>query len=386
MLDKQVFTIIAQEEERQRNNINLIASENIASNQVRMAVGSVLCNKYAEGYSNKRYYGGCKNVDLIEDLAIERAKKLFNCQFANVQPHSGAQANLSVFAALLHPQDTILGMDLSAGGHLTHGCKVTISGKWFNAIGYGLNKNELIDYDQVRELAIKHQPKLIIAGASAYSRIIDWQIFREIAHSVGAYLMVDMAHIAGLVATNLHPSPLPYADVVTSTTHKTLRGARGGLILTNHENIFKKIQSGVFPASQGGPLMNNIAGKAVAFWEALQTDFTTYMEKVITNSKLMANYFMENNIRVVSQGTDNHLFLLDLTGYDTGKNVQEKLEQIGIICNKNSIPFDPLPPTQSSGIRIGTPFMTSFGFTEVDFLELAKIIESVIKNKFNKNA
>ncbi len=387
--DLDVFSEINNELNRQKEHIELIASENFVSKAVLEAQGSVLTNKYAEGYPNKRYYGGCQHVDVVESIAIERAKKLFNCEYANVQPHSGASANNAALFAFLNPGDTILGMEISAGGHLTHGTKVSVSGKWFNAIGYGLDpETNLIDYNQIETLAKTHRPKLIISGFSAYSRVIDWSAFRRIADSVGAMLMADMAHIAGLVATNHYPSPLPYADFVTTTTHKTLRGPRGGMILSNNPEIATKINSAIFPGTQGGPLMHVIAAKAVAFKEALQDDFKNYSNQIIKNAKTMCEVFQKNNIKIVSNGTDCHLMLLDLTSLGiNGKEACSFLEKIHITCNKNNIPNDPLSPFVTSGIRLGTPAMTSRGLKEEDFAETANIIvrslQSLSKNKDN---
>ena len=353
--DKELFSSIKSELNRQQTQIELIASENFVSKEVLAAIGCVMTNKYAEGYLSKRYYGGCDFVDIAEKLAIERVCKLFKCKFANVQPHSGAQANLSVLYALSKPGDTILGMELAMGGHLTHGAKPTISGKWFNAVGYGLNKDGYIDYDQVEHLAKQHKPKVIIAGASSYSRKIDFKKFREIADEVGAFLFVDIAHYAGLIVADLYPSPMEYAHVVTSTTHKTLRGPRGGIILTNDETLAKKINSAVFPGVQGGPQMHSIAAKAVAFGEALRPEFKEYAKNVLENSAAMANRLKERGLDIVSGGTDSHLSVVDLTALSiTGKIAETELEKAGITCNKNAIPFDKLPPSQASGIRIGS--------------------------------
>ena len=365
---------------RQRNTIELIASENFASPAVLEAQGSVLTNKYAEGYPGKRYYGGCEYVDIAETLAIERAKKLFQCAYANVQPHSGAQANEAVFLAFLTPGDTILGMSLDAGGHLTHGSKVSMSGKWFNAIGYGVSpETGYIDYEQVSALAHHHKPKLIIAGGSSYTRIIDFKRFREIADAVGAILMVDMAHFAGLVAGGVYPSPLPFADVVTTTTHKTLRGPRGGMILAHNPELGKKIDSAVFPGLQGGPLMHVIAAKAVAYGEALEDSFKIYAQQIVKNAKAMCETLMGLGVNMVSGGTDSHLFLLDLRSQGiTGKDAQISLEKAGITCNKNAIPFDPLGPQISSGIRIGTPAVTTRGFKEKECEQVAHLIQRVL--------
>lgn len=378
-----LWDAIHQEEKRQQNTIELIASENIVSDAVREAQGSVLTNKYAEGYPGRRYYGGCQYIDKVEQLAIDYAKKLFNAKFANVQPHSGSQANMSVYQALLKPGDTILGMGMDAGGHLTHGAKVNFSGKEYHSYSYGLNvKTEELDFDQIRETALKVKPKLIVAGASAYSRIIDWQKFREIADEVGAYLMVDMAHIAGLVATGQHPSPIPVADVVTTTTHKTLRGPRGGMILSNNLKIGKKINSALFPGIQGGPLEHVIAGKAQAFYEDLQPQFTDYIKQVIKNAKAMAETFAQSdNIRVVSGGTDNHLMIIDITDTGlTGKDAQNLLDSVNITTNKESIPGDKRSPFVTSGLRIGTPAVTSRGFDEDDAKKTASLIIEILSN------
>lgn len=378
-----LWDAIHQEEKRQQNTIELIASENIVSDAVREAQGSVLTNKYAEGYPGRRYYGGCQYIDKVEQLAIDYAKKLFNAKFANVQPHSGSQANMAVYQALLKPGDTILGMGMDAGGHLTHGAKVNFSGKEYHSYSYGLNvKTEELDFDQIRETALKVKPKLIVAGASAYSRIIDWQKFREIADEVGAYLMVDMAHIAGLVATGQHPSPIPVADVVTTTTHKTLRGPRGGMILSNNLKIGKKINSALFPGIQGGPLEHVIAGKAQAFYEDLQPQFTDYIKQVIKNAKAMAETFAQSdNIRVVSGGTDNHLMIIDITDTGlTGKDAQNLLDSVNITTNKESIPGDKRSPFVTSGLRIGTPAITSRGFDEDDAKKTASLIIEILSN------
>lgn len=378
-----LWDAIHQEEKRQQNTIELIASENIVSDAVREAQGSVLTNKYAEGYPGRRYYGGCQYIDKVEQLAIDYAKKLFNAKFANVQPHSGSQANMAVYQALLKPGDTILGMGMDAGGHLTHGAKVNFSGKEYHSYSYGLNvKTEELDFDQIRETALKVKPKLIVAGASAYSRIIDWQKFREIADEVGAYLMVDMAHIAGLVATGQHPSPIPVADVVTTTTHKTLRGPRGGMILSNNLKIGKKINSALFPGIQGGPLEHVIAGKAQAFYEDLQPQFTDYIKQVIKNAKAMAETFAQSdNIRVVSGGTDNHLMIIDITDTGlTGKDAQNLLDSVSITTNKESIPGDKRSPFVTSGLRIGTPAITSRGFDEDDAKKTASLIIEILSN------
>ena len=378
--DPAVAESIAQELAREQSQLELIASENIVSRAVLEAVGSVMTNKYAEGYPGKRYYGGCECVDIAESLAIERAKQLFNCTFANVQPHAGAQANEAVFLALLKPGDTILGMDLASGGHLTHGAAPNISGKWFNAIRYGVRLQDgHIDMDQVESLAKEHKPKLIIAGGSAYSRIIDFKAFRAIADSVGAYLMVDMAHFAGLVAGGVHPSPLPHAHVVTTTTHKTLRGPRGGMILSMHEDIGKKINSAIFPGLQGGPLMHVIAGKAVAFGEALKPEFKKYAQAVIDNAKTLAETLRKGGLEIVAGGTDTHLMLVDLRPKKLTGNVTEHLlDRSGITCNKNGIPFDPEKPTVTSGIRLGTPACTTRGFGTAEFKLVGELILEVM--------
>jgi glycine hydroxymethyltransferase len=378
--DPEVMRSLTLELERQQTQIELIASENIVSRAVLEAVGSVLTNKYAEGYPGKRYYGGCEFVDIAETLAIERAKKLFNCSFANVQPHAGAPANEGVFLALLKPGDTIMGMNLASGGHLTHGAPPNISGKWFNAIQYGVRLQDgIIDYDQVESLAKEHKPKMIIAGGSAYSRIIDFKAFRQIADSVGALLMVDMAHFAGLVAAGIHPSPLPIADVVTTTTHKTLRGPRGGMILSNSEEIGKKINSAIFPGLQGGPLMHVIAGKAVAFGEALKPEFKTYAQGVVDNAKALAERLRKGGLDIVSGGTDTHLMLVDLRPKKLTGNVVEKLlEHAGMTCNKNGIPFDPEKPTVTSGVRLGTPAATTRGFGTAEFDQIGGWICEVL--------
>lgn len=380
-VDIEVYSAIEQEKYRQSHGLELIASENYVSDAVLEAVGSCLTNKYAEGYSGKRYYGGCENVDIVETLAIERLKKLYGCEHANVQPHSGASANMSVYLAFLKPGDTILGMNLSDGGHLTHGSKVSISGKYFNAVSYGVDENGYIDYDNVLKIAKECQPKLIVAGASAYSRIIDFKKFREIADSVGALLMVDMAHIAGLVATGLHPSPVPYADVVTSTTHKTLRGTRGGIILCK-EKYAKQIDKAVFPGLQGGPLMHIIAGKAVCFKEALMPEFTEYQKQVLANCKALENTLKSRGVKLVSGGSDNHLLLLDLRGTNmTGLELETLLHDCNITVNKNSIPNDPELPSVTSGIRIGTPAVTTKGLKEEDMVVIGNIIADVIENR-----
>jgi glycine hydroxymethyltransferase len=379
--DPEIAAALHDELHRQRSQIELIASENFVSNAVLAAQGSVLTNKYAEGYPGRRYYGGCEFVDVAENLAIQRVTKLFNCAFANVQPHSGSQANQAVFLATLSPGDVILGMDLAAGGHLTHGAKVSLSGKWFQAHHYGVDREtHLIDYDEVLKIAQACRPKLIIAGGSAYARIIDFARFRAIADAVGAYLMVDMAHFAGLVAAGIYPSPLPHAHVVTSTTHKTLRGPRGGLILTQHEDIAKKINSAVFPGVQGGPFMHVIAAKAVAFQEALQPTFRDYAQKVVANAQALAGVLHEQGLALLSGGTDTHLLLVNLQPWNlTGKNACESLERANITCNKNGIPFDPLPPNQTSGIRLGSPAMTTRGLTVEDFKAVGHMIATVLQ-------
>lgn len=382
--DPELWQAIENEGVRQQNNLELIASENIVSKGVLAAQGSILTNKYAEGYPNKRYYGGCEFVDVVETLAIERAKELFGAKFANVQPHSGSQANTAAYLALIEPGDTVLGMDLSAGGHLTHGSPVNFSGKTYHFVGYGVDPTtEVIDYEVVRILAREHQPKLIVAGASAYSRIIDFAKFREIADEVGAKLMVDMAHIAGLVAAGLHPNPVPYADIVTTTTHKTLRGPRGGMILTNDEELAKKVNSAIFPGIQGGPLEHVIAGKAVAFKEALDPSFKEYAQQVIKNAKAMVDVFnKEPKARLVSGDTDNHLLLMEVTGFGlNGKEAEHLLDSVNITVNKNSIPFETLSPFKTSGIRIGTPAITSRGFKEEDTGKVAELIVKVLSNK-----
>ncbi|MGX7124646.1 serine hydroxymethyltransferase [Enterococcus viikkiensis] len=383
-LDPELWGAIKDEGQRQEQNIELIASENIVSEAVRMAQGSVLTNKYAEGYPGRRYYGGCEFIDVVENLAIDRAKELFDAKFANVQAHSGSQANQAAYFSLIEPGDTVLGMDLSAGGHLTHGSPVNVSGKLYHFVSYGVDPHtETIDYEVVRILARKHQPKLIVAGASAYSRIIDFARFREIADEVGAKLMVDMAHIAGLVATGLHPNPVPYADVVTSTTHKTLRGPRGGLILTNDPEMAKKINSAVFPGLQGGPLEHVIAAKAVAFKEALAPDFKTYSEQVLKNIQAMVKVFNQTpETRIISGGSDNHLFLLEVTGFDiTGREAEELLDQVHITVNKNSIPFESKSFRETSGVRIGTAAITSRGFKEEDAKRVAELIVEALRSK-----
>lgn len=382
-VDPEIKTAIDNELSRQRNKLEMIASENIVSKAVMEAQGSVLTNKYAEGYPGKRYYGGCEYVDVVEQLAIDRAKKLFGAEYANVQPHSGAQANTAVYFALLKPGDTILGMNLTDGGHLTHGSPVNISGKYFKIVPYGVNKEtERIDYDEMERLAKEHKPKLIVGGASAYSRIIDFERMAQIAKSVGAYLMVDMAHIAGLVAAGLHPSPVPYADVVTTTTHKTLRGPRGGLILCRDAEFGKQFNKAIFPGIQGGPLMHVIAAKAVAFKEALSDEFKAYQKQVIKNAAVLAEELTKDGFRIVSGGTDNHLMLVDLRSKNiTGKEAQFLLDDIGITANRNTIPFEPLSPFVTSGIRLGTPALTTRGLKENDIRQVADIIARVIENR-----
>ncbi len=373
--DPEIFGAIGNELERQQDQIELIASENIVSHAVLQATGSVFTNKYAEGYPGRRYYGGCEFADVIEVLAIERAKKLFDCGFANVQPHSGAQANTAVMMALVKPGDTIMGMSLAAGGHLTHGAPPALSGKWFNAVQYGVREEDaLIDFDEVERLAGEHKPKMIIAGGSAYPRVIDFARFRAIADSVGALLFVDMAHFAGLVATGIHPSPLPHADVVTTTTHKTLRGPRGGMILTNDEALAKKFNSAVFPGTQGGPLMHIIAGKAVAFGEALRPEFREYSQAVVDNARLLAEVLVEGGFDIVSGGTDTHLMLVDLRPKGlTGNISEESLERAGMTCNKNGVPFDPEKPMVTSGVRLGTPAATTRGFGQAEFRRIGEM-------------
>ena len=385
--DPEIYAAVMNETNRQQSKIELIASENFVSETVMEANGTTLTNKYAEGYPSKRYYGGCEHVDVVETIAIERAKKLFGAGYANVQPHSGAQANMAVFFALLKPGDTVLSMSLAHGGHLSHGSPVNMSGKYWNIVPYGVSDDtETIDYDEVRRLALECKPRLILAGASAYPRIIDFKKFSEIAKEVGAYLLVDMAHIAGLVAAGKHPSPVPYADVTTTTTHKTLRGPRGGLILTNDEEIAKAINKAIFPGIQGGPLMHTIAAKAVCFGEALKPEFTEYAERVITNTAALAEGLISEGFRLVSGGTDNHLLLVDLTGMkvDTGKEAEHLLDEIGITCNKNSIPNDKQKPSITSGLRLGSAAVTSRGFNTDDMHEVAKLI-SLTLSDFEKN-
>ena len=385
--DPALYEAISMERERQRNKLELIASENFVSETVMEANSTVLTNKYAEGYPGKRYYGGCEHVDTVESIAIERAKELFGAGYANVQPHSGAQANMAVFFALLETGDTVLSMNLAHGGHLSHGSPVNISGKYWSIVPYGVNREGRIDYDEVRRLALECRPKLILAGASAYPRVIDFKKFREIADEVGAYLMVDMAHIAGLVAAGAHPSPVPYAHVTTTTTHKTLRGPRGGLILSNDEEIAKKINKAIFPGTQGGPLMHTIAAKAVCFGEALKPEFKDYANRVVKNCAVLADALMSEGFKLVSSGTDNHLMLVDLTGMkvDTGKEAEHLLDEIGITCNKNAIPYDEKSPFITSGIRLGTAAVTTRGFGEDDMREIAAIISMTLKD-FENNA
>ena len=385
--DPALSKFIDQELNRQQNQIELIASENIVSKSVLQAQGSVLTNKYAEGLPGKRYYGGCDFVDEVEKLAIDRAKKLFNAKFVNVQPHSGAQANQAVFLSILKPGDTILGMSLDAGGHLTHGAKPNISGKWFNAIQYGVRKEDaLIDFEEIEKLSIEHNPKLIIAGGSAYSRIIDFKKFREIANKINAFLLVDMAHFSGLVAGEVHPNPIDFADIVTTTTHKTLRSGRGGMILTNNEDLFKKINSAVFPGLQGGPLMHVIAGKAAGFGEALSNEFKIYAKNIILNAQCLSSTLIERGYDIVSGGTDNHIVLLSLKDKNiTGSNAEIALEKAGLTCNKNGIPFDPLPPTITSGIRFGSAAATTRGFKINEFKLIGNYIADVLDG-FNENS
>ena len=382
-VDPEIADAIVAEQERQNSHIELIASENWVSKAVMAAMGSPLTNKYAEGYPGKRYYGGCECVDVVENLAIERAKELFGCDYANVQPHSGAQANLAVQFAVLNPGDTIMGMNLDHGGHLTHGSPVNISGKYFKVVPYGVDDNGFLDYDRMRELALECKPKMIIAGASAYARTIDFKKFREVADEVGAVLMVDMAHIAGLVAAGIHPSPIPYADVVTTTTHKTLRGPRGGMILANKEAAEKyNFNKAIFPGIQGGPLMHVIAGKSVCFKEALSDDFKVYQQQIINNAQALCKGLIDRGIKIVSGGTDNHLMLVDLTTYDlTGKAVEKMLDEAHITCNKNTIPNDPKSPFVTSGVRLGTPAVTSRGMKEDDMDLIAEAIATVIKEQ-----
>ena len=383
-IDKDIADTISNELNRQRSQIELIASENIVSKAVLEAQGSIHTNKYAEGYPGSRYYGGCEYVDVAEELAINRVKELYGCKYANVQPHSGAQANGAVFLALIKPNDTILGMSLDAGGHLTHGAKPSQSGKWFNPIQYGVDESGFIDYDQVESLAKEHKPKLIIAGGSAYSRKIDFKKFREVADLVGAYLLVDMAHYSGLVAAGEYPNPIEYADVVTSTTHKTIRGPRGGMILSNNLDLGKKFNSAVFPGLQGGPLMHVIAAKAVAFGEALKPEFKTYIQQVISNAKILGETLVNHGLNLASGGTDTHLLLVDLTPKGlTGDVAEASLERANITCNKNSIPFDPKPPKVTSGIRIGTPAATTRGFNNQDFIKVGDLIAETLNGLQN---
>ena len=379
--DEEIFNAIEQERKRQNEKIELIASENFASKAVMEAMGSVFTNKYTEGYPGKRYYGGCQNVDIAEDLARDRAKEIFGAEHVNVQPHSGAQANMAVYFSVLQPGDTILGMNLSHGGHLTHGSPVNFSGKMYNIVAYGVGQDGYIDYDELEKIAIESKPKMIVAGASAYPRIIDFKRFREIADKVGAYLMVDMAHIAGLIAVGLHPSPVPYADFVTTTTHKTLRGPRGGMILCK-EQYAKDIDKSVFPGVQGGPLMHVIAGKAVCFKEALTPEFKAYQEQILKNAKALADELMKRDFKLVSGGTDNHLMLIDLTNKNiTGKDAETALDEVGITVNKNTIPFDTQKPSIASGIRIGTPAMTTRGMKEEEMRTIAELIDRTIKGE-----
>ncbi len=386
-VDKDIADLINQELHRQETHLELIASENFTSRAVMEAQGSVLTNKYAEGLPKKRYYGGCEYIDSIESLAITRAKKLFNAAWANVQPHSGAQANFAVFLSLLQPGDSILGMDLSHGGHLTHGSPVNVSGKWFKAIHYGVDeKTHILDMSKVRELALKHRPKLIICGYSAYPRVIDFKAFRSIADEIGAYLMADIAHIAGLVASGLHPNPIEYCDVVTTTTHKTLRGPRGGLILSNNEELGKKLDKSVFPGTQGGPLEHVIAAKAVAFQEALQPEFNEYSRQVLTNAKALADKVQDRGISVVSNGTDNHIVLLDLRSINmTGKEADTLVAEVNITANKNTVPFDPESPFVTSGLRLGSAALTSRGFKAEEFYQVGNLIADRLLNPKDTN-
>ncbi|RGO27846.1 serine hydroxymethyltransferase [Dorea sp. OM02-2LB] len=383
--DPEIAEAIQAEMKRQNSHIELIASENWVSKAVMAAMGSPLTNKYAEGYPGKRYYGGCQCVDIVEDLARERAKKLFGCEYANVQPHSGAQANLAAMFAMINPGDKVMGMNLDHGGHLTHGSPVNISGKYFDICSYGVNDEGVIDYDKVREIALENKPKLIVAGASAYARTIDFKKFREIADEVGAYLMVDMAHIAGLVAAGLHPSPIPYAHVTTTTTHKTLRGPRGGMILSSEENNKKfNFNKAVFPGIQGGPLMHVIAAKAVCFEEALKPEFKTYQEQIVKNAKALSDGLQKRGVKIVSGGTDNHLMLVDLTEKDiSGKDLEKRLDDAHVTCNKNTIPNDPRSPFVTSGVRLGTPAVTTRGMKEEDMDKIAEIIAMVIESEEN---
>jgi glycine hydroxymethyltransferase len=385
--DPVLYAAVSAELQRQRNKIELIASENFVSETVMDANSTILTNKYAEGYPEKRYYGGCENVDVVETLAIERAKELFGCGYANVQPHSGAQANMAVFFALLEVGDRVLSMNLAHGGHLSHGSPVNISGKYWDIVPYGVTREGgVIDYDEVRRLALETKPMLILAGASAYPRIIDFKKFREIADEVGAYLMVDMAHIAGLVAAGEHPSPIPYAHVTTTTTHKTLRGPRGGLILTNDEELAKRINKAIFPGTQGGPLMHTIAAKAVCFGEALKPEFKEYARRIVENCAVLAEELKNRGFKLVSGGTDNHLVLLDLSGMkvSTGKEAEHLLDEVGVTCNKNAVPFDKTSPFVTSGIRLGTAAVTTRGFRADDMREVAEIIEITLKDYENR--
>ncbi len=384
--DPELGEAIEKELKRQQRNIELIASENIVSELVLAAAGTILTNKYAEGYSGRRYYGGCENIDIVENLAKDRAKELFGCKYANVQPHSGAQANEAVYNALCQPGDTVMGMNLDHGGHLTHGSPVNFSGKIYKIVPYGVSEaTGTIDYDELERLAVECKPRMIIAGASAYPRIIDFERFAEIAHKVGAYLMVDMAHIAGLVAAGLHPSPLPYADVVTTTTHKTLRGPRGGMLLTNNFEIYKKLNSAVFPGTQGGPLEHIIAAKAAAFGEALKPEFKEYQAQIVKNAKVLADALMAKGFDLVSGGTDNHLMLVDLRKFGvSGRYMEEKLDEVYITVNKNKIPFDPASAKETSGIRVGTPAVTTRGFKEPEMLEIAELIYLTASDFENK--
>lgn len=381
-VDRELYDSMLKELERQQHNLELIASENIVSEAVLAAAGTFYTNKYAEGYPRKRYYGGCEYVDVAEELAIERAKQLFGVKYANVQPHSGSNANFAAYYALMNSGDTVLGMTLADGGHLTHGAKVNMSGKLFNCVGYGLNPDtELIDYDKVREIALECKPKVIVAGASAYPRFIDYKRFREIADEVGAYLVADIAHVAGMVATGLHPSPVGYAHVITSTTHKTLRGPRGGLILTDDEEIAKRVNKAIFPGSQGGPLMHIIAAKAVAFKEALSPEFKDYQAQILKNAKAMADRLMQRGLKLVSGGTDNHMMLVNLIGSGVnGKQLETWLDMAHITVNKNSVPNEPLSPALTSGIRVGTPAVTTRGMKEADMVEIADMIADIVFN------
>ena len=380
-MDKQVFDLIEQESQRQSKNIELIASENFTSEAVRQACGSILTNKYAEGYPGRRYYGGCEFVDQIEQIAIDRCKEIFNVGYANVQPHSGSNANLGVYLALLKPGDKLMGMSLSSGGHLTHGHKVSLTGQWFVAVPYDVDPTtHRLNYDSIYEKAMKEKPQIIIAGGSAYPRIIDFSKFREIANACGAYLMVDMAHFSGLVAGGVHPSPVPYADVVTSTTHKTLRGPRSGIIITNNEDIAKKIDQAIMPGLQGGPLMHIIAGKAIAFGEILTPEFKQYAQQIINNAKAFANRLLSHGFQLITDGTDTHLILIDVRNFvENGKVAEQRLADLGITSNVNSIPFDPLSPMKPSGIRVGTPAMTTRGYEEKDFEALADTMAKALQ-------